>query len=283
MNISALLNGNPASGLPFTDRGLAYGDGLFETVRVEGGAAQFLREHCERLERDCRRLAIALDRAALRAEIARVLQMALAPGQAADALAGTLKIVVTRAAGARGYLPERRADGQRLLLFFPQALPPFAADRQGVRVRICRLRLAEQPALAGMKHLNRLEQVLARSEWSDPDIAEGVMLDQQARPIEGTASNLFLVCGDRIQTPRLHRCGVAGVMRRIVMERLAAAAVVERDLSLDDLYSADEVFLTNSIFGIRPVAQIDCLRKRCGDVTIALQRSLHALIENESP
>lgn len=270
MAISALLNGSPAPGLPFADRGLAYGDGLFETIRVAAGVARFLREHLERLGRDCRRLDISLDQPALGADIERLLR----DWRGRD---GILKIIVTRGVAARGYHPGRGAAGSRLLQFFPQT---FTASAE-VRARLCRQRLAEQPALAGMKHLNRLEQVLARAEWSDPAIVEGLMLDQRDRLIEGTASNLFLVRCGAIVTPRLHRCGVAGVMRRVVMESLAPGAVTERDVCLDDLYGADEAFLTSSVIGIRALTQVDCLHLRRGDVTIALQQRLQSLIENE--
>lgn len=275
MRVSVLLNGRPASGLPVADRGLAYGDGLFETIKVISGVALFLPEHLERLSRDCARLRVALDLNVLRAEIAQLLHEAGDP----DRAEGVLKIIVTRGVGARGYQPLDNAAGQRLLQFFPQKFPP--PIRAAAQVRLCRQRLAEQPALAGMKHLNRLEQVLARAEWSDPQIAEGLMLDGQGRLIEGTASNLFLVKEQKIHTPRLSRCGVAGVMRRIVMERLAPGAVIEADLCLEDLYGAQEVFFTNSVIGIREVARIDCLRLPRGNVTIALQHSLQRLIENE--
>jgi 4-amino-4-deoxychorismate lyase len=144
--------------------------------------------------------------------------------------------------------------------------------------------LAEQPTLAGIKHLNRLEQVLARAEWSDPAIAEGLMLDQSSRLIEGTMSNVFLVRGGVVYTPRLHRCGVAGIVRELVLQRLAAecAPVREADLTLDDVSAADEVFLTNSLIGIWPVLKIDCLYKTRGDVTIAFQQSFQRLCLQES-
>jgi 4-amino-4-deoxychorismate lyase len=283
VTVSALYNGVATAAVPVTERGLSYGDGLFETIKVMNGRAQFLAWHRQRLRRDCERLALALDDAALAAEIARILH-----GQND----GVLKVIVTRAAGGRGYQPLRGAAANRLVLFYAEPRPVAAGAAlsaavapgvKGVRVRVCRQRLAEQPALAGMKPLNRLEQVLARAEWSDPDIAEGLMLDQHARLIEATASNLFLVRGDRLLTPRLQRCGVAGVMRRVVMEQLLPAGRVEEvDLTLDDLIAADEVFLTNSLTGIRPVTQIDCLHKCCGDATIALWRSLSRLINHEA-
>jgi 4-amino-4-deoxychorismate lyase len=265
----AMLDGRLVSALPWDDRGLAYGDGLFETMAVEAGRALFLDLHLERLQRDCGRLRIGIDLQTLRGEIAACLP---ADGR------GVLKIIVTRFPGGRGYRPQADRSGRRLLLFHPQADAPLTGT--ALRMRLCRQRLSLQPALAGMKHLNRLEQVLARGEWSDPAIGEGLMLDTQGRLIEATAANLFLISGSDLLTPRLTRCGVAGVMRRIVIERLAPALglpVREIDLPLPELYAADELFLTSSLLGIAPVQSVDCLQVPQGGVTIALQSQLERL------
>jgi 4-amino-4-deoxychorismate lyase len=276
MTLLALYNGIPAQALPLTSRALAYGDGLFETIKVEGGRAQFLSFHLQRLRRDCARLDFALDETALRGEIAQLLM---------QQQSGVLKIIVAREATTRGYFAARGTPVARLLQFFPQTFPqddPRA--RLGVAVRLCRQPLSEQPALAGIKHLNRLEQVLARSEWSDAAIAEGLMLDRAGRLIEGTMSNVFLVRGGTLYTPRLHRCGVAGVMREIILTQLAAntLAVVQTDLLPTDLSAADEVFLSNSVIGIWPVRKIECLHKPVGAVTLALQEKLNNLSADES-
>jgi 4-amino-4-deoxychorismate lyase len=265
----AMLDGRLAAALPWDDRGLAYGDGLFETIAVEAGRALFLDLHLERLQRDCRRLRIGVDVGTLRGEIATCLP--------ADGC-GVLKIIVTRAPAGRGYRPQTDCSGRRLLLFQPRADVPAAGT--ALRTRLCRQRLSSQPALAGMKHLNRLEQVLARGEWSDPAIGEGLMLDTQGRLIEATAANLFLVSGGELLTPRLTHCGVAGVMRRIVIECLAPALglpVREIDLPLPALYAVEELFLTSSLLGVAPVRAVDCLQVPQGGVTIALQSQLELL------
>lgn len=273
MSVLALLDGNPTTAVPVTDRGLAYGDGLFETIKVRAGRPLLLALHLQRLVGDARRLGFTLDEAALRAEIAALLP---------PAAEGVLKVIVSRNGAGRGYRPQPGAAGRRLVMFFPQVFDD--APHPGVEVRLCRQRLAEQPALAGMKHLNRLEQVLARAEWSEPGIAEGLLLDTAGRLVEGTMSNLFLVRDGAALTPRLHRCGVAGVMRRLVLERLAPACGLpahERDVTVDDLIAADEVFLTNSVIGIWPVLKIGCLHKRRGGVTIAVQRHLQTVVDDE--
>jgi 4-amino-4-deoxychorismate lyase len=272
--VIALRNGRPANSVPAHDRGLAYGDGLFETLKAIDGHAQFLELHLARLQRDCARLDLRLDLDALRDEIARVVR---------EGRSGVLKLIATRRAELRGYQVPRGATAERLVLFYPQSFANAPAPSSGVRVRLCRLRLAEQPALAGMKHLNRLEQVRARAEWSDPDIAEGLLFDTTGRLVEAVASNVFLVRRGAASTPRLHRCGVAGVVRELLLRATDCAPIVEADLTLDDLLDADEVFLTNSIAGIQPVLQIDCLQKARGDVTIAFQNYFQTLCSRDAP
>ncbi len=123
---------------------------------------------------------------------------------------------------------------------------------------MCQTRLAVQPMLAGLKHLNRLEQVLARAEWSDAEVAEGLMCDVDGHLIEGVATNLFLVNNERIVTPDLRRCGVAGVMRQVLLEQLPGIELPMevRDVAVEELDVADECFLTNAVVGVWPVARI---------------------------
>lgn len=271
MNFLALHNGTPTTVVSVASRGLAYGDGLFETIKVIDGKAQFLDEHLQRLHRDCARLDMVVDSGALRNEIAMLLL---------KCATGVLKIIVTRSSVLRGYAAPSRAPAERLLQFHPQQFIDDARANEGIAVRVCRQRLSEQANLAGMKHLNRLEQVLARAEWSDANIAEGLMLDNRGRLVEGTMSNVFLVRADGVVTPRLHRCGVAGVIREIILNRLSAQCVpvVEADLTLDDVYGADAMFLSNSVIGILPVRKIECIYKPVSEVAIAFQSALASLI-----
>jgi 4-amino-4-deoxychorismate lyase len=275
MELFAWHNGSSANAVALANRGFAYGDGLFETIKVCGGRPQFLAEHWRRLRRDCARLQLSVDFSVLQFETERALR---------TRRDGILKIMITRGAGARGYASTPSIGAERWLLFYPQQFDRDAREREGVAARICRQRLAEQPTLAGIKHLNRLEQVIARAEWSDSAIAEGLMLDNVGRLIEGTMSNLFLVRDNKVYTPRLHRCGVAGVMREIILYKLAprCVSVIETDLLLDDLYSADEVFISNSIIGILPVRKIECLHKPVGAVTIAFQHALTQLLTEKN-
>jgi 4-amino-4-deoxychorismate lyase len=249
------VRGKPTESVPADDRGLQYGDGLFETVAIRSGHPRLWDLHYERLSIGCRRLGIALPpEPALMTE----LQSALLESQI-DTQNAVAKIVVTAGYGPRGYRrPDQSYSTTRIGLF--ESVGPGAdAYRDGVAAVLCQTRLAIQPQLAGIKSLNRLEQVLAHREWSDPSIVEGLMLDTDDRLICGTMSNVFICDKDSIATPALSRCGVSGVMRRHIIAILGQQDVDcdVRDISLEELYTADEVFLTNSQFGVLPVSQID--------------------------
>lgn len=253
-------------------RGLAYGDGLFETIYVSSGRAQFLALHLERLRAGCHGLSIDYDEIALRRDIADAVHVGVE---------GVLKIIVARSGVERGYASRRGAGSHRFLQFFPQNVAAFFNRQPPAVLRVCRQRLSLQPSLAGLKHLNRLEQVLARTEWSDPKITEGLMLDSNGRVIEAVSSNIFCVRDGKVLTPSLRQCGVAGVLRRVVIDYLGIA-VAEQHLTLDDFYRADEVFLSSTLRGIQPVTQLDCVHWQIGGVTIALQKKLEQLLVQPS-
>lgn len=249
--MSVWIDGRRNDLIDYRDRGLQYGDGVFETMYVARGAVRLLDDHLDRLLEGCHRLGIKPPPVrSLRAEIAAA---------AACADRGVLKLIVTRGVGMRGYRPAGRERCTRILALTPVLAKRAAeADPVAVRVRICRTRLGVNPVLAGLKTLNRLESVMARLEWRDPRIWEGLMLDADANLVCGTMSNVFLRRGSRLQTPLLDRCGVAGVMRRWVLRqaRRLKLKIREDRFQLDDLADADEVFLTNAIVGVVSVADI---------------------------
>lgn len=263
-----LVNGTPSETLPATDRGLAYGDGVFRTLRLRGGKSQAWPHHYRKLEHDCAALAIPCPgEALLRSEIARVAE------QEPD---GVAKVIVTRGAGQRGYAIPSSVQPTRIVMSFP--LPAYYADpdRAGVKARICTLRLAHQPALAGIKHLNRLENVLARSEWDDPQVAEGFMLDACENVIGGTMTNVFMVENGALVTPELTRAGVAGVTRERILKHAAesgAACRVEQ-IAVERLLRADEVFVVNSVIGVWPVRDLAGKIWRAGAYTARVKRWL---------
>jgi 4-amino-4-deoxychorismate lyase len=267
------VDGRVAGEVSLLDRGLHYGDGLFETIGCVAGRPRFLALHLKRLESGCARLGIpAPDLGAVAQEIT------LAAAERGGAI---LKLIVTRGrAQARGYGVSGAEQGTRMLLRYPPDSAAAGAAHEGVRVRLGDLRLGENPALAGLKHLNRLEQILARFEWSDPGIAEALLFSSSGALISGCMSNVFLVYGGRLSTPRLDRCGVAGVMREVV-GRLAVRHGIEFDklpLDLEGLNAAEEIFLTNALTGIRPVRELQGRALPVGPVTRQLQQALAPLL-----
>ena len=266
------VDGLPADALSLKDRGLAYGDGLFETIAVRGGQPLLLDRHLTRLADGCARLAIAADIERVRHELQ---SYAAAMGE------GVLKLILTRGDGLRGYAPDPSAQGRRILQGNPPAAYPAAHAEQGVRLFPCSTRLSRQPLLAGLKHLNRLEQVIARAEWRDSEHAEGLMLDQAGRVIEGVFSNLFLVRDGVLITADLSCCGVEGVMRAELLSQAESLGIPIQitDITLEQLQDADEVFVCNSVYGVWPVRACAALHWPVGPLTRKLQTIARALLD----
>ncbi|WJW74251.1 aminodeoxychorismate lyase [Thiohalobacter sp. IOR34] len=250
-SLACLVNGIECRKLPLADRGLHYGDGLFETLAVRNGRIELFDAHLDRLTEGCRRLGLPLpDRSLLAAEAGR-----LSAGRAA----AVLKIILTRGSGGRGYRPPSTVAATRILCLLSWPERDAALWRQGVRLRRCRTRLGLNPALAGIKHLNRLEQVLARSEWDNDDFEEGLMLDVEGRVVEGISSNVFFVTGGELVTPAIDTCGVAGVMRATLIElaRERGIACQERPVADSELAGFEGALVSNSLIGLWPVRSID--------------------------
>jgi len=243
-----LVNGREADQVPLTDRGLAYGDGLFETLRVVAGTAPLLGLHLQRLQRGCQALRLPLPH-----DLAD--ELSSAARRLGD---GVLKLIFTRGSGQRGYAIPQHSEPNRIISAAPLPVYPEAHAAEGIRLHACTTRLAQQPLLAGIKHLNRLEQVLARSEWDGPEFAEGLVCDQQGRPIECTMSNLFFYADGAWITPDLTQCGVQGVMRDWLIAALQEQGepAQVRQVSYPELLAADEVMCCNSLFGVWPVVRL---------------------------
>lgn len=242
-----VLNGQLATAIDARDRGLAYGDGVFRTLALRDGALEAWTLQWAKLASDC--AALSLD---CPDEISWLQAIRLAVGELRNA---AIKLMVTRGTGTRGYAYPQPQQCNWLVLAGDLPAYDSRLQTEGVPVRWCDLRLSSQPRLAGIKHLNRLENVLARNEWSDPDIREGLLLDQQGRVIEGTMSNLLLLSGSVLRTPALDQSGVAGVMRQRLLnsaQRLGWQIEVG-DISVDQVLMADEVGLCNSLIGLWPV------------------------------
>ncbi len=237
-----LRGGERLAALDPSDRALAYGDGLFETVLVHAQQPVWWREHWQRLQRGAEVLAMPLpDEQEVHAACLELLRDA--PARC------VLKIILSRGSGGRGYRPPEAPQPVAILSWHPAPAPVSP-----VRLRWCELRWAAQPRLAGIKHLNRLEQVLARAEWSDPDIFDGLVCDSEGRVVSATSANVFARVQGRWLTPPVQRCGIAGLMRAWLMDNVEGAA--EAELSPADIESAEALFICNAVRGILPVRQL---------------------------
>ena len=245
------INGQQCDQLPVNDRGLAYGDGVFETIRISQQGPVLFQGHMQRLQEGLQRLAIEHDWPLLLSQIESY------PGlqpSASGFINGVVKIIVTRGSGGRGY-GVLNVAGPNCIVSFHEA-PQYPAEyaRNGVDVFHCQTRLAQDAMLAGIKHLNRLSQVMARQEWH-ADFQEGLMQDTNGNVIEGVFSNVFIVKDEKLFTPKLDLCGVNGVMRQWLMQQFQSQGypVVETSVTLSHFELADECFFCNSVFGIWPV------------------------------
>ncbi len=251
MSDRVLINGQPADQIPVSDRGLQYGDGLFETLAVIDSQPRLWARHMARLSRGEGVLGLPIsDKRQLRLEAEQLCN---------SCERGVLKLIITRGSGGRGYRPPEQAAPRRILSLHAWPDYPRSWYREGMRLRLCATRWGHNPQLAGLKHLNRLEQVLARQEWRDPGIAEGIMLDLEDRVISATQGNLFLVNDDGLQTPELSRAGISGVIRELVIESAGDLDIPVRidEITLEQVQRADALFVTNSILGLCPVADLE--------------------------
>jgi 4-amino-4-deoxychorismate lyase len=259
----------PVAALAPGNRGLAYGDGLFETMRAHRGALPWWDAHWARLARGGKRLGIALpDEAFVRAQAGAL----LAGGNGGDDNGDdVLKLLVVRGGNARGYAP---ATGAEPAWQLSRHVLPVAPSADGLRLHWCETRLAAQPALAGLKHCNRLEQVLARAESDAAGCDEGLVRDGDGQVVSATSANLFVLREGRWHTPPIDRCGVAGTCR---MHLLPALDAIEARLSVADVEGADAIFLCNAVRGILPVASVGSRRWPPGSAAVAGARRALAI------
>lgn len=243
------VNGTKTTALSVTDRSIQFGDGVFRTMRKERGQILFWDDHYRKLAHDAGVLGLTCPAQSL-------LETEL---KAVDLENAAIKIILTRGSTARGYSAPDDLIGNRIITVHPLTLADPSRKTQGVKVRFARWRLSHQPALAGIKHLNRLDNVMARKEWSDPDIFESLMLDQEGYVVEGVMSNLFVIRDNHLWTAELKTCGVAGVMRGKVIEasRRLGLTLQWGHFTSQDILTADGLILTNSLYGLVPVHQCE--------------------------
>ena len=267
-----LINGKEKETISVYDRGLQYGDGLFETMAVRSGKIYLWETHWQRLMSGCERLSITLpDKKTIEKEIALLCH---------NENQLVIKLIVTRGKGQRGYPFSNTQDVTRILSSHAWPDYPEHYQSEGVAICYCETTLSENKKLAGIKHLNRLEQILARNEWDTDEFQEGLMLTIQGHVVDGTMSNIFAVKDNVLFTPDLSLSGVAGVMRKTVIKlaKESGISICEKKTSKAELETADELFLTNSLFGIWPVKMLAKTRfTKIGKVTKSLQEKVNEL------
>lgn len=249
---SIWLNGTRLESLPLPDRGLDFGDGVFETFLVHQGVPLFATYHIERLRQGLETLGIPDCLNDVQS------QLEVAASEAKEIRWSTLRLSVLRGPGLRGYRPSAGSP-PRIVIYVSRLDRDCANLSQPAALCVADLRLSDQPLLARIKHLNRLEQVMAAVQAQKMDADEAVMFDSAGHLTSVIAGNIFLVCNDELITPLLVECGVSGTRRRLILEKWArdiGLKTRESRLSSGDLFQADEVFYSNSLQTVRPIARI---------------------------
>ncbi|ODS25140.1 aminodeoxychorismate lyase [Candidatus Endobugula sertula] len=281
-----IINGKPNDSISALDRGLAYGDGVFETMLVDNERIALWQYHCDRLVSGLSRLGMDVDILRLENNLRIALQRSNSKGS--DRGKGVLKLMVTRGSGGHGYSPLIKPKPNIITIYYPsifQKEKDEMKSSQGISVHCCQQTLPVSLSTAGLKLLNQLHYVLACQERLDSNVDEGLLFTDAGYLIEATARNIFIIKDGELLTPLLNQCGVAGVMQRLLVEVVAPeAALVVRQLLLtkEDLFNAEEVFLSNSVTGIWPV--ISCGNKQwaVGSVTQKLQYGVYEFLKQNT-
>lgn len=263
---SGFMSDAPYTEFDWQDRCLHYGDGLFETLLKFEQQIPLWQAHYARLSHGCERLSIELP-------AAQWLEQRIAE-ESADMNNAVVKIIVGRGRGGRGLQLPQAARPSVFVLCYPWSAP---VQREH-RVSICNTRLPLNPNLAGLKHLNRLDYVLASIELAaQPDLTEGILCDREGFVIEGVISNLFFVNHDELHTPSLEFAGVDGIMRQriIAQARKTGLSIAQGRYTPDELLSSSECFLCNSVRGITPIVAIDQQSFEIGTQTRNLMTALN--------
>lgn len=274
-NIQSVIfvNGVPCDSISVLDRGFNYGDGIFETIRVVNHKLTLWSYHRARLINGAQRLKITFDIDLVEKELAQA---------CAVKAQSVIKLVITRGVGGRGYMPEDGMEASRIISVHELSTYPTTFYKEGVELHVCETRIGSNSLLAGLKHLNRLDQVMASLEMMNSSCAEGLLLDEREYVIEGIRTNLFIVIDNILITPDLSRSGIEGVMRQFILEEVAATHNIQYKIAIIDMAiiaQAHEIFVCNSVNGIWPVSKIGDLSFGVGNITKLLQESVHSVLQ----
>ncbi|MEH6605446.1 MAG: aminodeoxychorismate lyase [Pseudomonadales bacterium] len=253
--LPVFVNGQAMTEISYLDRGFNYGDGLFETIRVNHGVPVLWSLHLDRLLSGCNRLGIALSTDQVQFTLDQLMAAALAAGFSS----GIAKLVITRGVGGRGYTPEMTAQPSIVSSWHAIPQPAMSRYSDGISLLLCESPLSRNPLLAGIKHMARLEQVLAAREVAQSGADDGLLVDVDGYIIEALAANIFFQQGAVLHTPCLNQAGVAGTLRRYLMDTVApelSVPVVEREIHYSELANFDHAFISSSVFGLTPVSSI---------------------------
>lgn len=282
--LPVLINGEFKDSVDVFDRGFMYGDGLFETIRVVKGEPLLWRYHTQRLAEGCKKLGLPIDSKLIERLRVGLEQVILKAGRHTENC--IVKIVISRGVGGRGYQVPKKVTLTEVIICYPIPDYPLSYSLNGVALRTCQHRLSENPSLAGIKHLNRLDQVLASRELeqtigldgnAENAVVDGVMLDQSGQVIECTKSNIVFFEQDCIVSPDTRLCGVDGVARNYIFDSAKQLGLRTR---IDNvLPSAISEFkgmaITNSVLGIWPVSQLDGVKLPISPLVYDIQRLLN--------
>jgi len=251
--LATFINGVLSDSLDISDRAIHYGDGLFETVLVRDKVPLLIDLHIIRLIEGCKRLGIKSPNSdRLLTNIHSVIQECNE-----DSLFNVIKIIVTRGNSERGYYYDNETIKSNILISITSLPDSHDSITPPIKLFPCETRLGINPLLAGLKHLNRLEQVLARNEWDDSEYKEGLLLDLNNNVIEGTMSNLFIEKNNQLSTPELSSSGVNGIARQLIIDIAAKqnAKILIRKISMEDIKNADHLYFCNSVIGVWQVGE----------------------------
>ena len=254
-----LVNGSFDQAISPFDRGFSYGDGIFRTLKIVNGLPQHWPQHYQKLVADCAVIGIVCPSAELlMSDFLQLFVIDATFNEVTTDKVAVAKIIITRGESKRGYAPPAITTPMRVILKSAMRQYSDVNYAEGVRLHVCETKLAAQPKLAGIKHLNRLENVMAHMEWQDETHFDGLMLDQQDNVIECTMSNIFARFNDTLVTPDLSQCGVAGITRQAIigLSDPLKLKIEITQLSLQRLIEADEVIICNSLYGAFQVRNI---------------------------